>query len=31
MLLIERMKFIVRLRKKFLRAWRSWRAGLEDS
>ena len=28
MLLLERMKFIVRLRKKFLRAWRSWRAGL---
>jgi len=31
MLLFERMKFIVRLRKKFLRAWRSWRAGLEDT
>lgn len=30
MLLFERMKFIVRLRKKFLRAWRSWRAGLEE-
>jgi hypothetical protein len=30
MLLFERMKFIVRLRKKFLRAWRSWRAGLES-
>jgi hypothetical protein len=30
MLLFERMKFIVRLRKKLLRAWRSWRAGLED-
>jgi hypothetical protein len=30
MLLFERMKFIVRLRKKFLRAWRSWRAGLEQ-
>lgn len=29
MLLIERTKFIVRLRKKFLRAWASWRAGLE--
>jgi hypothetical protein len=31
MLLFERMKFIVRLKKKFLRAWRSWRAGLEDT
>lgn len=29
MMLIERMKFIVRMRKKFLRAWASWRAGLE--
>jgi len=31
MLLFERLKFIVRLRKKLLRAWRSWRAGLEDA
>jgi hypothetical protein len=30
LLLFERLKFIVRLRKKLLRAWRSWRAGLED-
>jgi hypothetical protein len=30
MLLFERMKFIVRARKKFLRAWRKTRARLED-
>jgi hypothetical protein len=29
MTFFERLKFIVRARKKFLRAWRSWRAGLE--
>jgi hypothetical protein len=30
MFLFERLKFIVRARKKFLRAWRYWRARLED-
>jgi hypothetical protein len=30
MILFERLKFIVRARKKFLRAWRSWRARVED-
>jgi hypothetical protein len=30
MLLFERMKFIVRVRKRLLRAWARWRAGLED-
>jgi hypothetical protein len=28
--LVERLKFMVRARKKFLRAWRAWRARLED-
>jgi hypothetical protein len=30
MFLFERLKFIIRARKKFLRAWRYWRARLED-
>jgi hypothetical protein len=30
MLLFERLKFIVRARKKFLRTWRLWRARVED-
>jgi len=30
MLLFERLKFIVRLRKKFLRNWRAWRARISD-
>jgi len=30
MLFFEHLKFIVRLRKKFLRTWRAWRARMED-
>jgi hypothetical protein len=30
MLLFERLKFIVRARKQFLRNWRVWRARVED-
>jgi hypothetical protein len=30
MVLFERLKFIVRMRKQFLRRWRYWRARLED-
>jgi hypothetical protein len=30
MLVFERLKFIVRMRKKFLRSWRIWRARMQD-